>query len=84
MESKMKKISMEEMEAVTGGLIVYAEDRYWAVSDDGEYMVAKGFSYYDDVKKMCDEFHWEYGTRPIYPNEYEEKFGKKFVPLDLA
>lgn len=79
----MEKISAEEMKNVNGGMIVYAENKYWAVSDDGQYMVAKGFQDYNDAAKFCDEFFWEVGA-PVYPNQYEEKFGKKFIPVDCA
>lgn len=78
----MKKISMEEMQNVSGGLIVYADRRYWAVSDDGMTMVAKGFNTYGEAKLMCDQMGWKNGD-PIKAKDFEAKFGTTFKPFEF-
>lgn len=75
MEEKkgFKKVNMEDLDKINGGIIVEVNDSYWAYSDDGNIFHAIGFRDADKAAEIAKKNGWS--TQKMTAEEFEKKFG---------
>ena len=81
MEKKkgMQKLSLDELEKSSGGLIVEVNGNYWAVSEDGAYFAPFECT---DVGRAVDKARaLGWNTKIISKEDFEKQFGGPFEPF---
>ena len=77
MENKREKLTMEEMEKISGGLVVNDEinKRCWLVREDGTVIGPAP----DEVSAADFAKAFSLSQRAITPEEYKTRFGRDLV-----
>lgn len=78
--AELKWLTDDEVEQVSGGLIVECEEGYFVADDHAKWALLARYDKLEDAKWMAGRF----STSPevISAEEFEKRFGFKFNPTD--
>lgn len=78
--AELKWLTDDEVDQVSGGIIVEHEGGYFVVGDKADWALLSRYDTYEDAKWFADRFP----TSPevLSDKEFEERFGFKFNPTD--
>ena len=75
----MKKLSMDDMEKIGGGVIVQYQGRYYAVAEDGNSWAPLSTEDFDEAYKTAQGAG--FSTVPLTQEEFKDRFHHDFVPF---
>ena len=75
----MKKLSMNDLEKIGGGLIVQYQGRYYAVAEDGNSWVPLSTESLDEANSTAQGAG--FSTTLLTPEEFRNRFNHDFVPF---
>lgn len=78
--AEMKWLNDDELEQVSGGLIVEYADGYFVVDDNAKWALLTRYDKLEDAKWFADRFSTS--SEVLSAGEFKERFGFDFNPND--